>query len=103
MVNPQIKLMLTIEKQSSRTMAKAFTFIVIFCVILGHGDRMGMAYCTSWCSQDREEKSNQIWKSIGIRICGVGWDLCHGSCKDSSGEERRTENRRKLHCGMVTL
>lgn len=64
---------------------------------------MGMAYCTSWCSQDREEKSNQIWKSIGIRICGVGWDLCHGSCKDSSGEERRTENRRKLHCGMVTL
>jgi hypothetical protein len=31
MVNPQIKLMLTIEKQSSRTMAKAFTFIVIFC------------------------------------------------------------------------
>lgn len=31
MVNPQIKLMLTIEKQSSRNMAKAFTFIVIFC------------------------------------------------------------------------
>ncbi|KAH3407640.1 hypothetical protein KXV81_007824 [Aspergillus fumigatus] len=34
MVNPQIKLMLTIEKQSSRTMAKAFTFIVIFCASL---------------------------------------------------------------------
>ncbi|KAF4289291.1 hypothetical protein KXV68_002344 [Aspergillus fumigatus] len=34
MLNPQIKLMLTIEKQSSRTMAKAFTFIVILCASL---------------------------------------------------------------------